>query len=288
MTCPRGLAALLVAGTLVLAPRDALTYSAGAPAGFAGDVSGSAGPPTCAVCHSSFGLNTGAGGVAIEAPAQFAPGETVQITVSVDNQTPPSAGGVRRQGFEVAVKDPATGQHVGALQIVDASDTKFAQGDARYVTHTAGGTSRASWTVAWIAPASAAPASVRIYAAGNAASGGDGSANDHIYTATSDLALASVTTAPPPAASPFDLSAPMPNPVQGTTARLALTVEQAGDVSVRLVDGRGRAVRPLVAGAWSAGVHDLALRLGGLAPGLYFIVAEGAGGTRTQPLVVVR
>lgn len=289
MTILRGLAGFLVAaGALVLAPLTALTYTGGAPAGFAGDISGSSGPQTCAVCHSTYALNSGDGGVSIQAPAQFAPGETIQITVSVDNQTTPSAGAARRQGFEAAVKDPATGEHVGTLQIVDAADTHFAQGNPSYVTHTSGGTARTSWTFAWTAPVSEVSAAVRIYAAGNAADGGGGSAGDHIYTTTADLALSSVATAEPPDAVPFDLGVPMPNPVRGGRARLDLTLAEPGVVSVRLVDGLGRLVRHVVEREWTASTHLVAVRVEGLAPGLYFVVAEGERGARTQPLVVAR
>ena len=288
MTLLRGLAALLLVAAVALAPDDALTYSSGAPAGFAGDFSDASGPQTCAVCHSSFDLNSGSGGVSVDAPTQFTPGETLQFTVSVDNQTPPAAGAERRQGFEVAAKDPATGEHVGTLQVVDAANTRFAQGNENYVTHTLSGTAESSWTVAWTAPTENLPASVRLYVAGNAASGGDGSDNDYIYTTTADLTLASVATTVPPAPVPFDLSAPTPNPVRGTSARLVLTAAEAGVVSVRLVDGRGRLVRHTTTSEWAPGAHPVDVPTQGLAPGLYFVVAEGRSGTRTQPLVVAR
>lgn len=289
MTILRGLIGFLVAaGVLVGTPLTALTYSGGAPAGFAGDISGSSGPQTCAVCHATNALNSGSGSVSIQAPGSFAPGETVQITVSVDNQTTPASEGSRRQGFEAAVKDPATGEHVGTLQIVDAADTHFAQGNTSYVTHTSGGTAQTSWTFAWTAPASGVPTAVRIYAAGNAADGNGSSSGDHIYTATADLVLSSVTTAEPPDAVPFDLGAPMPNPFRGGRARLDLVLDEPGIVSVRLVDGLGRLVRRVAEGEWTAGAHPIVVPVEGLAPGLYFVVAEGERGARTQPLSVVR
>ena len=280
MIVPRLLAGLALAAGVVLAPSVGETNSGGALPGFAGDpIPGESQPATCATCHRSFDLNSGDGGVAIDAPAAFGPGETVRITVTVDNRTTPVEGGAARQGFEAVVKDAATDEPVGTVALVDAAATRFAGSDGVYVTHTAGGTAQTSWAFDWTAPPTPAGA-VRVYAAGNAANGNGGTSGDHVYTATADLAPASVAAAPPPQEPTFDLSPPRPNPVRGATR---LVLSGAGWHAVRVVDGRGRTVRrAAVSGA------EVAVSAAGLAPGTYFVVADGPGGRRVRPLTVVR
>lgn len=254
-------------------------FSAGAPAGFAGNRTASGKPATCTTCHGTYALNEGPGGVAVEAPAQAAPGETVQITVTVDN---PAGGG--RQGFEATVADPATGDPVGTLGVGGTGSVRFAQGDPAYVTHT--DPAQTSWTFTWTAPP-AAPARVRVYVAGNAADGNGGTSGDRIFTATADLALAATSLGSAPEADAFSLGAPRPNPTYGP-AVLDLHLPTPGRVVVRVVDGVGRTVRHVATGDWGAGGHAVRVPTEGLAPGTYFVVADGPGGRRAQPLVVVR
>ena len=292
MTPLRCAAAFLVAAAaVVLAPTDAVTLSSGASPGFAGDIPRGGDPQTCAVsgCHASFDLNAGTGSVSVDAPATVAPGETVRFTVSVDNQTSPASGG-RVQGFEITVRDPDSGDYVGQFTAPGSVDagTRFAgagASDTLYVTHTSGGTAQTSWTVEWTAPDDG-PAAVRVYVAGNAANGNGSPSGDYIYATTADVALPSVAVAPSPSLG-FDLGAPSPNPTRGT-GRLALVLDAPAHVAVRLVDGRGREVRPFADRSWAPGTHTLTVPVDGLAPGLYFVVARSAAGTRTQPLVVAR
>ena len=270
-TALRLVAGLAVAVGVALAPSAGRTNSGGALPGFAGDpVPGESRPATCAECHRSFALDSGAGGVTVTTDADaFGPGETVRVTVAVDNRTAPAEGGAARQGFEAVVRDAATDAVVGTVALVDAEATRFAGSDRAYVTQTAGGTARTSWSFDWTAPA-APTGPVRVYAAGNAANGDGGTSGDHVYTATADLAVASVAAAPPPRAPTFDLSPPRPNPARGAT-RLALS--GAGWSSVRVVDGRGRTV-----GAARVAGGAVAVETAGLAPGTYFVVADGPGG----------
>ncbi len=181
-----GFLGVALAFAFVLYPLMAVSYSTGAPAGFNGAPSANG---NCTACHFSFPVNSGTGDVAINAPTTFVPGETITFTVSVDNTTPPLAGGTgRRQGFQVSVEDD--GGDVGTLVIADPVNTQFASGDANYVTHTAAGNQRTSWTVRWTAPDDA-PNAVTIYAAGNAGNGGDGPAGDYIYTDAAVMTQAS-------------------------------------------------------------------------------------------------
>ena len=295
------LAAVAVAGlafaAVLATPHVAATYPSGAPAGFAGDLSDPGfGVRTCAVsgCHSSFELNSGTGGVAVTVPTGVQPGQTVAVTVTVNNTTTPAAGSVTRQGFQAVVKD-ANGEYAGTTTLTDATATRLAgDGATPYVTHRAAGLSRTSWTFNWTAPSTAGP--VTIYAAGNAANGGDlpdepgnNAAGDHIYT-TAQVVQVGTTAADggPGAAEALGLSAPHPNPVRAGATVLRLTLAAAADVRVRIVDGRGRTVRRVADERRGAGESAVTVRTAGLAPGLYFVVVETPAGRAVQPVSVVR
>ena len=289
-------AVLVVAASAVFAPlvtpggAEGRAYPTGAPAGYAGDRLFADGTPvTCTTCHRSFALGEGPGGVALRAPAQAAPGETVEITVEVDNQT--GEGGARRQGFQAAVKDPSVGPegaHVGALGVGEGGDVRFAQGNAAYVTHTGARPEQTAWTFTWTAPpAGEAPASVRVYVTGNAADGDGGRNGDRVFAATADISLAATSAAPDPSVEALRLGPPRPNPARDL-ARLDLRLAAPGRVSVRVVDGVGRTVRLVASGERAAGPYTLTVPTAGLAAGTYFVVADGPGGRRAQPLVVAR
>lgn len=286
---------------LVLAiPYVAQSYSAGAPSGFNGFVFENGEPRTCSVggCHDSYATNSGTGGVVIQAPSSVMAGQTVPITVIVTNTTSPAPGSMRRQGFLASVRDHpqplpgGQGAFLGTLTLTDAVNTKEASGDPNYVTHTQTGNSQTSWTFDWTAPFAATTATV--YVAGNAANGGDlptepgnTPAGDYIYTATASISVMPSAADDGPGTRAFDLAAPHPNPASGP-AVVRLTLGVPSVVTVTVVDGRGRTVREVARGTLAAGSHPVVVQTAGLAPGTYFVVAEGAGTRRTQPLVVVR
>ncbi len=285
------LAGLTVAAGIVLAPGLALGLSSGANPGFAGNVSTSDGTPrTCATsgCHDSFELNSGTGGVEIAAPDNAPAGATpVSITVTIDNQTPIAGSASRkRQGFEATVRDPATGDAWGTLQITDAVHTRFTSGSEAYVTHTSAGNAQTSWTFDWT-PGDARTGIARVYVAANAANGA-GSDGDYIYAETAEISVSPVAQEARPDLA-FSVSAPHPNPVRaGTTSVLDLSLRQPGAVSVRVVDGVGRTVRRVARAERGAGATPVTIPTEGLAPGTYFVVVEGPGGRRTVALSVAR
>ena len=298
---PLRLAAGLAAfAALAAVPYLAQTYPQGAPAGFNGQNLEGGAPRTCGVsgCHSSYALNSGTGGVSIQAPATVAPGATVPITVTVVNTTPPAPGAQAVQGFLASVRDHAQplpngeGDFVGTTTITDAVNTRRPFGDPRYVTHSETGTLQTTWTFDWTAPDS--PTTATVYVAGNAANGGDlpaepgnNAAGDYIYTATATITVMTVAASDAPDARALALSAPHPNPARGS-ASARLTLASAATVAGRIVDGRGRTVRTLTTERWGAGAHTLRLDAAGLAPGTYFVVVEADGARQTQPLVVAR
>ena len=280
-----GVAAL--AAVVALAPTPARGNSSGANPGFAGNRSDGGTPRTCVVCHSAFALNSGSGGVAVEAPATAEPGQTVRVVVTVDNQTPAASSGIpKRQGFQATVRDPETGALFGSFALPDPGAVQqVGSGTDLYVTHTSGGSAQTSWAFDWVVGPDEGTA--RIYVAGNAADG-VGTAGDYIYTATADVAVAATAAAPRPEAA-FALGDPRPHPARaGQPVRLGLDLDAPGPVAVRLADGLGRTVREVARGDRAAGPGVVSVVTDGLAPGTYFVVVEGPGGRRTRPLVVVR
>lgn len=285
------MSAVLLGAALVLAvPRHAATNPSGSAGGFAGDgVEFDGSVRTCTTCHNSFALNSGTGGVTVDVPSGVAPGQTVAVTVTVTNTTALAAGAaVRRQGFEASARMP-DGTLAGTFTVTDAAATRLTFGAEKTVTQTSSGATRASWTFNWTAPAT--PVAVTFYAAGNAANGGDGPAGDYIYTATRRVVVGTTAAGEAPVGErAFALSAPHPNPVRGGGAALRLALGRASAVRVRLVDGRGRTVWTQADEHRGAGENRVVVPTDGLAPGLYFVVAERAdGGERTvRPLSVVR
>ncbi|NNF58016.1 MAG: DUF1501 domain-containing protein, partial [Rhodothermaceae bacterium] len=91
-------------------------------------------------------------------------------------------------------------------------------------------------------------------------------------------------TAPP---SSFVLEAPYPNPFQGA-AMVAYALDRPGHVALTAYDVRGRQVARLVDGAHTAGRHTVRFDGTALPSGTYLLRLETSGGTRTQPITLVR
>ena len=83
------------------------------------------------------------------------------------------------------------------------------------------------------------------------------------------------------------LSAPAPNPASGAV-RLGLDLPEAGDVRLEAFDARGRRVAVLLDGPLAAGAHEVRLRAGALAPGVYLLRLTADAGTARQTLTVAR
>lgn len=290
---------LSIVGALVAvvggSPTPAEGRSTGANPGFAGHLLRSDGSPqTCAVCHNSFDLNAGTGGVSVEVAQTAVPGETVPITITVDNQTPPFSTGSSRQGFEITVRDPDSGAFQGRLLLADPANTAFTGSgtslDTTYVTQTLGGTSQTTWVVDWVPrePEAGESGVVRVYVAANAADGNGTTSGDYIYATTADVALMTSNTPLSPN-SRFSVGTPRPNPLRaGGTVRLGVAMGQPGEVTVAVLDGLGRAVRRAERRALPSGTSTVEVNTEGLAAGLYFVRVEGPGGRQTQPLSVAR
>ncbi len=89
-----------------------------------------------------------------------------------------------------------------------------------------------------------------------------------------------------PSARTLALAAPRPNPTTGD-AEVALTMPDAADVRVRVVDVLGRTVAAVHDGPLAAGATVLRLPAG-LAPGVYTVVAEAGDARAVRRLTIAR
>jgi len=274
----------VVAVVLVAAlPFLALSYSGGGPSGFSGPEN------TCNACHGVFGdVNTGTGSVTIIAPTTFEAGETVAITVEVDNTTPP-VGPTPIQGFMLSVRDDAL-EHSGEFDLEGSTLVRFGVGgnppvDSLWVTHTSSSNEMTSWTFSWIAPDDS-PEMVTLYAAGNGSNAnGSPDTGDLVYTTSHLMTKIVVANEPDATPSTLSLDAVSPNPFR-QDAETSYTLERPATVRVVLRDGRGRTVRVLENGPKEAGNHRLHISADGLAAGVYFLTVYGPDGAKTRPLTL--
>jgi hypothetical protein len=158
-----------------------LALSGGPPPGVTGDF----GEQNCNQpgCHVGNSLNAPGGSLTISGvPEGYEPGATYPITVTIDRV------GQRRWGFELAVREVATGRQAGGLTVTDSASTQIAvQSGVQYIQHTSGGTQAGStgprsWSFNWTAPLTAV-GQIRFSAAGNAANNDFNNTGDFIYTA---------------------------------------------------------------------------------------------------------
>ncbi len=156
-----------------------LAFSTGPLPGRTGDF----GEPNCTACHTGSALNTPGGTLTISGvPAQYTPGQTYPITVTIGKS------GQKRWGFELSARIVSSAAQAGTLVASDAANTQIkTQNNIQYIEHTQPGTqvgaAQGTWTFNWTAPATASGA-VRFSAAGNAANGDGTNQGDFIYTAT--------------------------------------------------------------------------------------------------------
>jgi hypothetical protein len=160
-------------------------YEFGPPAAHTGDFS----EPTCTECHTSFPLNATGGTLTVTGvPAQYQPGQTYPITVTI------AKSGQRKWGFELSVRVISTKQQAGTLVVINGDTQIQTQAGIQYIeqTQTSYSNSKSTWTFNWVAPATAV-GDVRFSCAGNAANGDLTQLGDFIYTTTATSSAASAT-----------------------------------------------------------------------------------------------
>ncbi len=165
-----------------------LSNSSGSPGGKSG--SPGDGGNTCTQCHGGT-ATTMTGWITTNVPASgYVPGQTYSITATATHS------GAGLIGFELTVETD-NGTKIGTLQITEPTRTKLTNLN-KAVTHTSGGTTPSgnsnSWTMNWIAPATA-QGTIGIYAAFNAANGNGNTSGDVIYKSSTFIS----PFIPPPA-----------------------------------------------------------------------------------------
>jgi len=151
------------------------------------NVTGGFGEPTCHLCHLDNPLNATGGGVALEGiPAQFTPGRSYPITVTI------SRPGLRRGGFEIGARFAGgrqKGRQAGSWQLRDTRAQLIPGAVDKaltFVQHNQAG-SRApdrganAWTIEWTAPEEN-HGPVQFNVAANASNNDDSPLGDYIYT----------------------------------------------------------------------------------------------------------
>ena len=172
-----GAVVVVLNGTTVMTTAHA--FSIGPPAAS----TGAPGELTCASCHSGPPNN---GQFTIEAPASYAPGQTVEITVRhTSSDTSRKRWGFQLTALTSANEKVGTLQNNGTLSLVDNSGPG---GSRQYIQHNLAGTfsgqtGGASWTFTWVAPSSNV-GPVTLYACGNQANNDGTNGGDQIYTAS--------------------------------------------------------------------------------------------------------
>ena len=160
--------------------------ASGGPSGAYADAPGDDG--TCANCHFWGGPpSIPSGGISlIGAPSSYQAGQTYTFKVRLTDAESTFDGG----GFQLLATDGNSNAMVGSFSTV--ADTKIPNQTSGRLTHASPKTptnGAVEWDVIWQAPATAAPAGVTFYYAGNASNLNGGTNGDRIYTGTSAAAL---------------------------------------------------------------------------------------------------
>lgn len=140
----------------------------------------------CTACHSGSLPNTGGGSVSITGlPANYRPGQTVPLTVTVNDTN------ATIYGFQLVAID-RNGINAGTLAVTPANPQPIQiitgsvnGGDRNYIEHTVNGVTPTvfglkSWTFNWTAPADRI-GKLEFFAAGNGANSDSSTGGDQIY-----------------------------------------------------------------------------------------------------------
>lgn len=250
---------------------------------------GAPGESTCANCHGN--LNTGSGSVTIDAPSGFAPGDTLDVTVTVQNQ------GQQRWGFELTALD-AGNLPAGSLLVTDAARTVLSTGGGKqYINHTEPGTDAGtangtSWSFRWVAP-STPVSSVTFYTAANAANNSGNTNGDSIYTTTHAM-IASAADDDYSGALPrgYRLAQNYPNPFNPATT-IEFSLPKSSHVRLTVLNVLGQKVRILADEFLTAGPHTVSwdgtdFDGSRVASGLYYYRLSTDDYSQTKEMVLVK
>jgi len=155
-----------------------LSYSSGAPYGYTGSPGDN--NNSCVQCHSYSGSGYNPDFVVTGIPANgYMPGQTYQLTLTVNNVNTP------KFGFEACIEDD-THQKQGAFASVD-NKTQAIQSNT-YITHTSSGNTVTQWIFDWTAPASS-QGDLNLYFAVNMANANGSTSGDYIENSQVSIPL---------------------------------------------------------------------------------------------------
>lgn len=242
--------------TVVVLGTVCVGYSGGPPVG----KTGAPGESTCRDCHDDFALNSGSAAFSITAPPAATSGSLSLQVAFTGSNTP-------RHGFQITARD-SSGNPAGTWSLPAPLLTQANGPD--HVNHRLAGTTMTNWPVDWSPPSSLANGPLTFYAAGNEANGNGNDDGDFIYTTTTKVyraALSTATTTWPigtlqtinlsaphvagdgyalvasDSTQPTSLGGPFVAPVDGTTAlaQLSLSLPSIFQDFVGSLDAQGQA-----------------------------------------------
>lgn len=250
---------------------------------------GAPGESTCANCHDN--LNTGSGSITINAPSGYAPGDTLDVTVTIQNQ------GQQRWGFEFTALD-GSNLPVGQLLVTDAARTVLSSGGGKeYINHTQQGTdagtaNQTSWSFRWAAPETPV-SSVTFYTAGIAANNSGNTNGDSTYSTTHTM-IASAADDDLSSGLPdnFRLAQNYPNPFNPTTT-IKFTLPKSSHVRLTVFNVMGQQIQVLADRSLSAGTHTIDWdgsdsNGSRAASGIYYYRLETDDYSQTKEMILVK
>ena len=273
---------VVVGIVLLMIPDLGLTRKNGAPANRAGAPTRAGAGDTCATsgCHDSFTLDSGAGNLSVTVPNQFQAGDTLDITVRIEQSD------AVQFGFQATVRGMddlvrSTGE------ILLTNGTKFSDALGEYITHSASilSSGTAEWTFQWVAPASDVQ-DIVVYAAAVAGNDGNAANQDYVYTANSSSAV-STSIEQDNVPGSFEIYTAYPNPFT-STATVTYSLQHAEPVQFALYDALGRVVKSLDEGYKQAGTHEILIDGGDLPTGTYYYRIHTPTSQKTHTLTRVR
>ncbi|MDZ4699369.1 MAG: choice-of-anchor V domain-containing protein [Rhodothermales bacterium] len=270
--------ALLPLAAFVLYPLVAHTDKDGAEA----RRTGAPGNDTCATsgCHDDGTPNSGPGSVTVSASTSgpFAPGDTVEFTVTV------AETGLSVFGFQATVKKASNSGNTGRLLL--APNTEYSDAIGDYITHSKvlESNNTGSWTLRWVAP-DTNPGDVIIYAAGVASNASGSRFGDKVYTSSTTLPV-QVGTEESDTIPGFNLISAYPNPAVSNTT-ITYSVDRSETMALSVYDARGRRVLQETLGAPTAGAHQHVLGVDGLSSGVYFYEISTPTRKESKPLLII-
>ncbi|HLG33931.1 MAG TPA: choice-of-anchor V domain-containing protein [Bacteroidia bacterium] len=265
--------------------RDGFSNRVGAPSGRTGSPFDNSGVACNAFgCHTGFPVTNVTGWITSTIPgAGYVPGSTYTI----------SAGAMFtscvRFGFEISPQT-GTGALAGTNIITDATNTRFASSNPKYVTHTTTGSNAMAtpgtkaWSFNWTAPATGT-GTVTFYGAFNCANNNNSNSGDQIFLSTLVVTEDITSSMSQPADESFAFDA-FPNPASANIF-VSITVKQSLTYSVQLVDVSGKCMKDFsVQEIFPGHEKRYELDVADISPGVYFLQVKSDERIATKKIIV--